>query len=182
MRTLLFIFMCILTAAIGCTGDEPPSPPSDLGPELIHAIAEYDVEYQVRANSVAQDLMQHWPEESYIRWRPVRIEPRSFLSRSHMDDGAMPNTISITPFPDVTIVADVSDYMIIDANDDAIWKGQIRGADGGYVEVTIVGEVDNPSFSIRISSTRHSFNIFSTDVPEVYVAMEINPNCPQSMQ
>ncbi len=79
MRYVGLFCAIFLTGLISCTESEPNSPTTTPYQEIVHSISEYDVEYQNRARAVAEEKMSHWPEESYVRWRPVRIEPSEVL-------------------------------------------------------------------------------------------------------
>ena len=87
MRIRLFALACVVTSLISCSENESPSLAIVPGPELIHSISEYQIEYQTRAESVANELMQHWPKESYVRWRPVRIKPGEVLNGDFLKSG-----------------------------------------------------------------------------------------------
>ena len=172
MRTLLLIVTCISAAIISCAGDDSPSPNTDLGPELIHAIAEYDIEYQTRAKTIAQDQMQHWPDESYVRWRPVRIEPSVVLNHDFLKAGAMPASLSLSPFPDTRIYARQTKYTAFEHINQALWEGTIPNSDHGTVRVTIVGMDEGTAFVINVWNPPNTYHIAASDSLDVYVAIE----------
>lgn len=94
--------------------------------ELVSSIYDYGLEYRQKATSAAENLIQHYPRESYNRWSPTRVDPFSILNGSYLEESAMPKTISVTPFPDISFVADQTDYLILEESYSAIWRGKIR--------------------------------------------------------
>ena len=147
--------------------------------EIVHSIFEYDIEYQERARAVVEEKMYHWPEESYVRWRPVRIEPSEVLQEELVSDNAMPASLQLTLFHDLIVSAQRTGYTYIEATGDAIWEGVIPGFELSRVEITIVDTTDKLmnteeriAFVIRIWYPPRHFYILPTDDLDVYVAME----------
>ncbi len=147
--------------------------------EIVRSIYEYDIEYQERARDVATEKMSHWPEESYVRWRPVRVEPKQVLQEKSISENALPEFIQLTVFPDLIVNAQNTGYFFDDANGGAIWSGVIPGFDLSNVEISIVdftdklaGTEDRLAFVIRIWIPPRHLYVFPTDDLDVYVAIE----------
>lgn len=173
MRISVFIFAGVLTMLISCAERSSPPETVDAGPELVHSISEFNVEYQSRAETVAKDLMQHWPAESYIRWRPVRIQPSEVLNHDFLKPGAMLTSFSLSPFKDTKIHVRQTSYTIFKHINQAIWEGKTLNSDNSTVEITIVGMDEGPAFVIKIGSPPNNYSIFATDSLDVYIAVEI---------
>lgn len=146
--------------------------------ELVRSIYDYDLSYRQQAEAAAESMISYFDPKSYLRWTPVRLEPNSILQGDYLREGAMPQVVRVSPFPDVTYTATQTEYTIREFIDSAKWKGAIVGTDSGRIEITIVGGSRNPTMSIRIIDVPQSFGITPTDVPNTYVAIEANPNQP----
>jgi len=151
----------------------------DSGGEIVHSIYEYDIEYQERARVVAAEMMSHWPEESYVRWRPVRIDPKQVLQEKTISENALPEFIQLTVFPDLIVNAQYTSYFFDDASGGAIWRGVIPGFELSWVEIGIVdltdklaSTEDRLSFVIRIGNPPRHYYVSPTDDLDVYVAIE----------
>lgn len=156
---------------------EQPSSGEETPKEFVESIYDFGLEYRVVAIKAAEDMIQHYDRDSYLRWKAISIDPDSHLAGSYLKDGAMPKSIAVTPFPDVSIVADQTDYQVMEHIQSAIWTGSIRGTESGQVEISIVGGVGNPGFVIRFLNYPNLINIYPTeDVADVYIAVEGNPN------
>jgi len=156
---------------------EQPSSGEEATKELVESIYDFGLEYRARAVKAAEDRMQHYDRDSYLRWEPISIDPASHLTGSYLKNGAMPESIAITPFPDISIVADQVDYHVMEHIQGAIWKGSIRGTENGQVEISIVGGVETPGFVIRFLNYPSLVNIHPTDDSgDFYIAVEGNPN------
>ena len=176
MRIRLFALACVVTSLISCSENESPSLAIVPGPELIHSISEYQIEYQTRAESVANELMQHWPKESYVRWRPVRIKPREVLNGDFLKSGAMPTLLRLSPFPDIELDARQTRYTAFEHINQALWEGAIVDSDDSSVRITIVGWEEEPAFVIDVWNSPNKYHIFATDSLDVYVAVEVRVN------
>ena len=159
------------------TKNVAPAPGEETTKELVRSIYDFGVEYRVRAVKSAEDSVQHYDRNSYLRWEPISVDPDSVLAGSYLIDGAMPESIAITPFPDISIVADQTDYVVMEHIQSATWKGSIRGTPNGQVEISIVGGVGNPGFVIRFLNYTNLISIHPTDdAGDVYIAIEGNPH------
>lgn len=165
----------MLSSSISVSDVFGPTP----GEEIIHSIYEYDFEYQERARAVAAAKMYHWGEDSYVRWRPIRIEPREVLQDEISSDNAMPISLQLTVFPDLIVNAQRERYTYIKATGDAIWNGVIPGFELSGVEITIVDMTDKLanteeriSFVIRIWDPPRHWYIYPADDLNTYVAIE----------
>ena len=176
MRIRLFAFACVITSLISCSEIESPSLAIVPGPELIHSISEYEIEYQTRAESVANELMQHWPKESYVRWRPVRIEPGEVLKGDFLKSGAMPTSLRLSPFPDIELFVHQTGYAAFEHINQALWDGAVLDSDDSSVRITIVGVVEGIGFVIDVWNSPNKYHIFATDSLDVYVAVEVRVN------
>lgn len=174
---LLFIFVLtgMLLSSMSVSDVIAQAP----GEEVVHSIFEYDIEYQERARAVVAEMMYHWPEESYVRWRPVRVEPSAVLEEDIASDYAMPALLQLTVFPDIIVSAQRTRYSYFEASGNAIWEGVIPGFALSRVEITIVDSTDKLAntedriaFVIRISDPPRHFYIHPTDDLDVYVAIE----------
>ena len=150
-----------------------------LGEEIVHSIFDYDIEYQERARSVVAEMMYHWREDSYVRWRPVRIVPREVLQEEFLSDDAMPESLRLTIFPDMIVSAERTRYNYIEATGGAIWEGVIPGSEFSRVRIGIVDMTDKLTkseeriaFVINIWDPPRNFSILPTDDLDVYVAVE----------
>lgn len=144
--------------------------------ELVRSIYDFDLAYSSKAVKAAEDLMQHHVREGYVRFEPIYVDPFSHLRGSYLEDGSMPTSISITPFQDISIVADQLDYQIMGHIQAAIWIGKIRGTENGQVEISIVGGETTPGFVIRFRNYPRLVSIYPTETDDVYIAVEGNPN------
>lgn len=164
-------------------GSETAAEETERSKELISSIYDYGPEYREKAIKAAEDLIQYYPRESYNRWRPIRVDPFSFLNGSYLEEGAMPKTISVTPFPSDSFVADQIQYTIFDGSTKgAIWRGKIRGSEIGQIEVSIGGGIESPDFLIRVMNYPNpTITISSTESSDVYMAVEVNPYLVQSL-
>lgn len=149
------------------------------GDEIIHSIFDYDVAYQERARAAVEEMMYHWSQDSYVRRRPVRIIPNEVLEDESSSDGAMPEMLQLTVFPDVILSARKTRYTYIDKTGDSIWEGVVQGNDLSRVEITIVDTTDKLlngeeriGFVIRIWHPPKHFYVLGTEDPDVYVAIE----------
>lgn len=149
------------------------------GEEIIHSIFDYDVAYQERARAAVEEMMYHWPQDSYVRWRPVRIVPSEVLQGEMASDNAMPTSLQLTVFPDIVVKARKTSYSYFENVGGAIWEGVIPDVAHSKVEITIVDATDKllskeerVGFVIRIWNPPKHFYISPTDDPDVYVAIE----------
>jgi hypothetical protein len=179
MRKIDLLSIIVLTGMLSSSISVSDVFATASGEEVVHSIFEYDVEYQERARAVVAEMMYHWPEESYVRWRPVRIEPREVLQEEIVSDNAMPASLQLTLFHDMIVSAQRTRYMYIEATGDAIWEGVIPGFENSRVEITIVDTTDKfanteerIAFVIRIWAPPRHFYILPTDDLDIYVAME----------
>jgi hypothetical protein len=172
MRTYRLTFACVLALLIACSEVSPPLA-IPLGPELVHSIKEYDIEYQSRAEAVTNELMQHWPKESYVRWRPVRIDPSEFLNGDSLVFGAMPTSLRLSPFPDVELNVHLTKFNAVDHMDAAAWTGEVVNSRSSYVRISLIGMRVGPAFLIKIWNPPNKYQLFATDSLDVYVAVEI---------
>lgn len=170
---------CVLFLAciVSCGRSDPDSVATTPHQEIVHSISEYGIEYKDRARVVSEEMMSHWPAESYLRWRPVRIEPSEVLRDDILSASAMPQFLSLTPFPDVTLVAQRASYLPIESTGGAIWEGVIPTSETSNVRVNIVSATGHIAFAVEIWDPPKKYYIFATDSPDVYVAIEgqINP-------
>lgn len=172
MRYVRLFCVIFLTGLLSCTESEPDSPATTPYQEIVHSISEYDVEYQNRARAVAEEMMSHWPEESYVRWRPVRIEPSEVLQDEILSDSAMPELLQLTLYPDTIVSAQKTRYKYMEETGGAIWEGVIPGFELSRVEIGIVTATGDTAFVIRIWDSPKHYYILATDYPDVYVALE----------
>ena len=176
-----FCLLCIvaLTGALSSSisvSDAIAQAPDE---EVVHSVFEFDNEYQERARAVVAEMMSHWPEESYVRWRPVRIEPSEVLQDEISSENAMPASLQLTVFPDLIVSAQRTSYTYSEASRGAIWEGVIPGFELSRVEVSIVDSTDKLAntperiaFAIKIWDPPRRFHILPTDDLDVYVAIE----------
>ncbi|MDJ0709587.1 MAG: hypothetical protein QNJ14_04310 [Woeseiaceae bacterium] len=159
---------------------DPPAEETKVPKELVSSIYDRGLEFREMATSAAENLIQHYPRESYNRWAPVRIDPFSIMNGSYLDEGAMPETISVTPFPDVSFVADQTRYTVMEESHGAVWRGKIRGSDVGEIEVSIVSAFETPAFVIRVMNFPNPTIVIAptgenpVDSPDLYMAVESN--------
>ena len=179
MRKIDLLCIIVLTGMLSSSISESDVLATTSAIEVVHSIFEYDFEYQERARAVVEEMMSHWPEEAYVRWRPVRIEPREVLREEITSDGAMPASLQLTVFPDLIVSAQRTRYTYIEATGDAIWEGVIPGFELSRVRITIVdttdklaNTTDRIAFVIKIWDPPRHFYILPTDDLDVYVAME----------
>lgn len=147
--------------------------------EIVHSIYDNNLEYRQKAQAAAESYITPFTSDSIRRWRPVLVDPSDFLSGSYLDIGSVPETIQISPFPDISFTAVQSNYTIMESIESASWEGVIVGSDDGRIELNIVGGVDNPAFVIKIYYGPQIISISPTEAPDVYVAIEGNPFQPE---
>jgi hypothetical protein len=179
MRKIDLLSIIVLTGMLSSSISVSDVFATASGEEVVHSIFEYDIEYQERARAVVAEKMYHWPEESYVRWRPIRIEPREVLREEIVSDNAMPASLQLTLFHDMIVSAQRTRYMYIEATGDAIWEGVIPSFENSRVEITIVDTTDKfanteerIAFVIRIWAPPRHFYILPADDLDIYVAME----------
>lgn len=162
--------------------DEPPSAIAanrhDVGEdrrEMIRSIYDADLGFRKAAQQASEDYVARLDSERFTRWQAVRIEPDKFLDGSYLDEGSVPGSFTISPFPDETFVIAETKYTIRDAAESVSWAGEIVGTDAGRIEISIVGG-KQPGFVIRIFNGPQIIAILPTQMPGVYVSLEGNPN------
>ncbi len=179
MRKINLLCIIVLTGMLSSSKGVSDVFASASAEEIVHSIFEYDFEYQERARAGAAEMMKHMSEESYVRWRPVRVEPNEVLREKIDSDDALPESLQLTLFPDMIVSAQRTRYSYIETTGDAIWEGVIPGFENSRVEITIVDSTDKLAnkperitFVIRIwDPPRHSY-ILPVDDQDVYVAIE----------
>jgi len=159
----------------GPTENAPEPAAKDEVPELVGSIYSREIGYRAKATKAAEDMMQHFHPDSYLRWEPISIEPIDILTGDFLVDGTMPSSISVSPFADVSVVADQERYLIMEASNSAIWSGKIRGSENGRVEISIV-DVDGPVFTVRFRNYSSAISLLQSETPNFYVAIEANPH------
>lgn len=158
---------------------KPPVDQESGTPEIIESIHEYDLAFRESAQATAENYVSPFSPESMLRWRPVVIEPSAILTDGYLQDGAVPKTFTISPFPDIKYSVTETKYAIRETTESVSWVGTIAGAERGRVEMKIVGGVDNPTFVIRIFADNRIISITPTNMQKVYVAVEGNPYQPE---
>lgn len=174
---LCLIFLICVFASWTALADVTPTADYE---EVIHSIYEYSPPYPERAQAIVSEIMKQWGEDAYLRWRPVRIEPRELLNGDISSAHAVPTALQFSVFPDTIIQAQESRYTYFEETRGAIWRGTIPGIEFSYVEINIVvdttkklkGEEESIGFSIRIWDQSRHFYIFPTEDLDVYVAIE----------
>ena len=149
------------------------------GDEIIHSIFDYDVAYQERARAAVEKKMYHWPQHSYVRWRPVRVIPDEVLQDEIASDNALPEMLQLTVFPDVILEVRKTRYTYFEETGDSIWEGVVPGIKHSRVEIAIVDMTDRLlsgeeriGFVIKIWQPPKHFYVLGTDDLDVYVAIE----------
>ena len=173
MRHSFLIFSCTISMLISCVEQSVPPELKDHGPELVHSISEYGVDYQSRAEAIAMDQMQHWPDESFVRWRTVRVHPDEILKHDFLKPGAMPTSLTLSPFEDTIFHVRQTRYVTFDHINQSLWEGEILGSEHSRVEIAIIGLDEGPAFVIKIGNPPNNYSISPTDSLDVYIAMEI---------
>lgn len=180
MRKIDLICVIVVTglfaSSIGPVDASGPVPAK----EVVHSIFEFDFEYQERARSVVAEMMSHMGDDTYVRWRPIRIEPREILQAKIIGYSAMPESLQLTVFPDTIVSAQRTRYTFREATGNAIWEGVIPGFENSRVEITIVDMTDRfaktderIAFVIRIWDPPRQYAILPTDDLDIYVAVEV---------
>jgi len=145
--------------------------------EMVKSVYDLGLDYRVAAQKAVEDRMQHYPRDSYLRWEAIRVDANLYLAGSYRDEGALPASIALTPFPDISIVADRTEYTVMEHVQGAIWRGSIRGTENGHVEISIVKGDESPEFVIRFLSYPNLISISPLDGNKgLYVAVEGNPD------
>ena len=141
--------------------------------EIIGSIYDQDFEYSTRASAAADETMAHYPHEAFLRWWPVHIDPLVVLRKGYLSQDAMPSTLSLTLFPDLSFVVDQTGFTVMKQIDAAIWNGFIRDTQAGRAEVSINGGEEAPNFTIRLFDYPNAYSILqSASMPDVYIAIE----------
>ena len=150
---------------------------SDDGPtELFESIYDRGREYANRAQAASDDTISHFDQDSIARWRPVFLDVNALIDGEYLSEGSVPDTVRISPFPDISYVAIKTNYVISPNNSGAIWSGSIVGSENGTVQITVVGDESDPALVIRIYDYPRSFDIFQSSSPDVYMVLEGNPH------
>ncbi len=145
--------------------------------QVIHDISKFDSSFQDRARAIVEEKMSRYPEETYLRWRPVQIDPDDVLREHYLEPDAMPASLWLSPFSDVNLFAKRREYTPLryskfDYANSAIWEGHIDGDENTSVRITVVGSEDGPGFVIEISDPPRKYSVRPTDERDVYVAIE----------
>ena len=82
--------------------------------EIIKSVYDYDLEFRQRTEEAAERKVSEYDPNGYVRWRAVRIEPKTILRYSHLKSGAMPESIKLSLFPDKTYIAKETEYTIFE--------------------------------------------------------------------
>jgi hypothetical protein len=179
MRKTVLLCIFVLTSVLSSSISVSDVVAKASGDEIIHSIFDYDVAYQERARAAVEEMMYHWPQNSYVRWRPVRIVPSEVLQEEMSSHNAMPAMLQLTVFHDIILSARKTRYTYFEETGDSIWEGVVPGIDLSRVEITIVDTTDKLlnteeriGFVIRIWRPPKHFYIFPTEDPDAYVAIE----------
>ncbi len=144
--------------------------------EAIGSIYDLGLEYSTAAVVAAQDHMDLYERDSYLRYEPVAISTESILQANYTDDRAVPDSLRISPFSDVSVIADRIDYQVMEHIQSALWVGSIRGHRRGTVEIAIVRGDSIPAFVVSFVNYPSAIRIVPTESGETYVAIEDNPH------
>ena len=179
MRKINLLCIIVLTGMLSSSIAMSEEIDPALGKEIVHSIFEFDIEYQERARSIVAEMMYHWHETAYVRWRPVRIVPRELLQEKLLSSDAMPESIRLTIFPDSIVNARKTDYFYDEATGGAIWTGVMPGSELSQVRISIVDMTDKftkseerIAFVIKVWNPPKHYAILPTDDLDVYVAIE----------
>jgi len=148
--------------------------------EFAQSIYNFDLDYQQRAQAAAEAYVAPWGTDAVLRWRPLYVDPKSILLTSHLQPGAMPERLVISPFDDLIFEAVRTEYLIFEKIESAQWHGKLVGAHSGRVSLGIVGGETNPGFVLKIivgpDEQPMVYSIIPTMESDVYVAVEGNPH------
>jgi len=178
IRRLLLLCLCAILASSPSIAAELTNSNYAAAQEIVHDISESDSSYQNRARAIVEAKMSHYPEESYIRWRPVRIDTSEVLRKHYLEPDAMPISLWLSPFPNVNLFVQQSTYTPLRYSEfeyanGAIWEGYIDGDEHTSVRITVVGSEHGPGFVIVISDPPRKYSLLPTDDRDVYVAIEL---------
>ena len=178
IRKLTLLCFCAILASLPSTAAELANSNYAAAQEIVHDISEFDSSYQNRARAIVESMMSHYPEDSYIRWRPVRIDTSEVLRKHYLEPDAMPISLWLSPFPDVSLFVQQSKYTPLryskfEYANGAIWEGYIDGNEHTRVRITVVGSEHGPSFVIVVSDPPRKYSLLPTDDRDVYVAIEL---------
>lgn len=126
-----------------------------------------------------------WPQETggdstVWRFSADYFPMAEFAVGRPLEEGSVPQSFTISPFPDQMFTVVETKYTIREKTASASWVGKIVGTDDGRIEMGIVGRVEQPGFVIKIFDGPQTIAILPTDMPDVYVSLEGNPNAPLS--
>lgn len=145
--------------------------------EMLGSIYDADLAFRKAAQSASEDFVARLFPGAFTRWQAVHIDPDEFLTGSYLEEGSVPQSFTISPFPDQTFTVVETKYNIWDETESASWTGKLVATDDGTVDIGIVG-VEQPGFVIRIFNGPQTIEILPTEMPEVYVSVELNPHGP----
>lgn len=144
------------------------------GPEIVRSIYDFDRDFTDAAQQAAEQYIAVIPHTYISRWKAISLDVESFLSGSYLEDGAIARKFILTPFPDKSFVVTESTVSVMEDVESVVWRGILDGTQGGRVEITIVGGIDNPYISMKIFEDNELYSIVPTEVPGAYVAIKGN--------
>ena len=144
--------------------------------EFAESIYSFDLNFRQRAQQAAENAIAQYSPESLTRWRPMRFEPSEFISGDYLDENSIPISFQVTPFPDATFTVFRTKLLVMERTESVIWEGNLGDGTDTKVEMTIVGGAEMPGVILKIIQGTHVFSLVPTDEPNVYVALENNPN------
>lgn len=112
--------------------------------------------------------------DGWLRWQAVQIDQNEITNGDYLDDQNIAKSFFISPFPDLTYKATLTEYRPRKATASATWIGVLDGGNSGTVKITIIANENGADLVIRLRTASGQFNISPTDVYGAYVSAETN--------
>ncbi len=152
------------------TDDEVPR-------EVVRSVYDVDRTSRDRAIAAAEATMalrQAEHPDGWIRWQPIMIDAHELTNDAYLDGHAVQKEFQISPFPDRSYKASMTDYRARRATASATWSGVLDDGESGTLKITIIGTPAGSQLIFHFRTIHGHFNIYPTDVYGAYVASEPN--------
>lgn len=145
--------------------------------EVVRSV--YDVDRSSRDSAIAaaeatMALRQAEHPDGWIRWQPIMIDAHELTNDAYLDEGAVQREFQISPFPDRSYKASMTDYRARRATASATWQGVLDDGESGTLKITIIGTPAGSQLIFHFRTIHGHFNIYPTEVYGAYVASEPN--------
>lgn len=145
--------------------------------ELVHSVYEADRDFRDEAIAAVEREMTQRLEtypDGWIRWQPLWVDPYDITNGDYLNEDAVAREFIVSPFPDRSYRATLTDYRPRPATASATWKGELNDGEAGTIKITVLSTQKGPELRIRLRTPDGHFNIMPTEAYGAYVASEAN--------